>query len=343
MNKSRSIQLSIGNALPHGNAAESASILALWQEMQTYFRKRAFSAVCAGGNASRTYFISLDTGALVALMEQALRGAGSFDAWRQAHVRNANKSLAGALLLEISTDAGAPEEQEAYEVATLFLQQLVIATNLVQPGACRLLQTAFRGEGGYRHEAQSFDAKLYYGAFRNLRDLGWWQRHNPGFGKVWQWLECAEGSHGPTAIRSLDKVLFTMLKVAEQRNEQSSRTALLVVYQLEMLLDCRNPMDPRHLRNRIRLILGDLPEAADCVNELYGVRDGLLLGSRPVQRPPLIVHDNVAEFMQQVDQHNSAVQLGIALVLVLLRELISHDAQAFVFTESVAFSSFQRD
>jgi hypothetical protein len=127
-----------------------------------------------------------------------------------------------------------------------------------------------------------------------------------------------------------------MIKLAEQRNELSSRTALLVIYQLEMLLDCRPPTDPRHLRNRIRLILGEMPEAADCISELYAARDGLLLGTRPVHRPPLITHDGVGEFMEQVDGQNNAVEMGIALALVLLRELIGHGAQEYAFTESVA-------
>ena len=341
MSESRVIQLYVGNALPQGNAAESASIISLWQEIQQFFRKRAFSAACAGQASPRSYLISFDAGMLLELMEQALR-SGSFDAWRQEYARNPNRRLAPTLVVEVSTGDGALEEAEAYEVATLFLQQLVVAINLIQPGACRLAQTMFKGDGAHRYEAQNFDCRLYYGAFRNLRDLGWWQRHNPGFNKVWQWLDRAEGSHEQTALRSLDKVLFTALKVAEQRNEQSSRTALLVIYQLEVLLDCRNPMDPRHLRNRIRLILGDMPEAADCINELYGVRDGLLLGSRPVQRPALVFHDDIAEFMEQVDRHNNVVEMGTALVLVLLRELISHDAQAFVFTESVALQHSQQ-
>jgi hypothetical protein len=278
---------------------------------------------------------------LLSLMEHALQSDGSFDARRQALAEHAGKSLVGALVIEVGSDKEIPQEHEAYEVATVFLQQLVVAINLVQPGACRLLQTTFKSEGGHRYEAQVYDSKLYYGAFRNLRDLGWWQRHNPGFDKTWQWLERVDSSHAYTAIGSLEKVLFTVLKVAEQRNELSSRTALLIIYQLEMLLDCRGPTDPRHLRNRLRLVLGDFPEAADCITELYGARDGLLLGSRPVQRPPLICHDSVGEFMEHLDQHNNAVELGTALVLVLLRELISRNAQGFAFTESVAFSASQ--
>ncbi|MEY4642890.1 MAG: hypothetical protein RLZZ227_2884 [Pseudomonadota bacterium] len=342
MSKTRSIHLAIGNALPHGNAAESAGVLALWQEAQLYFRKRPFEA-SPGGGEPRTYFVTLDAGMLLALMEYALRTAGSFDAARQAHARNPNRSLAASLLLEISGADSMPDEQEAHEVATLLLQQLVVAVNLVQPGALRLLQTSFKGEGAHRYEAQVFDSKLFYGAFRNLRDLGWWQRHNPGFDKVWHWLERADGSHGNTAIKSLDKVLFTLVKVAEQRNELSSRAALLVVYQLEMLLDCRGPLDPRQLRRRLRLILGDIPEAADCITELYGVRDGLLLGSRPVHRPPLICHDCSSEFMENMERQDNAVEMGTALVLVLLRELISRDAHAFTFNESVEFSPFQQD
>lgn len=341
MNTPKSITLTIGNALPHGNTAESADILALWQEMHRSFHKYAFSAAVPGSAGFRNYSISLDAGPLLVLMEQALQGSGSFDSWRQAHVRDAGKSLAASVRLDIGTAVGAPEEQEAFEIATLFLQQLVVAANLALPGACRLLQTTFTGEGGYRYEAPFFDSRLYYGAFRNLRDLDWWQRHNLGFNRIWQWLEQAEGSHGYTAIQDLDKVLFTLLKVAEQRNELSSRTALLVVYQLETLLDCRSPMDARLLRNRIRLVLGSLPEAADCIGELYSVRDGLLLGSRPVLRSPLITHDDIAEFMEQIDQHNNPVELGTALVLVLLRELIHRNAQAYVFSESVDYRLLQ--
>lgn len=343
MNSSQTIQLNIGNALPHGNADESASILALWQEMQAHFRQVDFSASSPGQVDVRQYRIGLDLGALLQLMTQALQGGGSFDDWRQAHVHNANKSLAAALVLEISADTGALEEQEAYEIATLFLQQVVMAANLAHPGSCRLLQTAFAGAGSHRYEAQSFDARLYYGALRNLKDLHWWQRHTLGFEQIWQWLNRVEGSHGHTAIKRLDKVLFTLLKVAEQRDESSSRTALLVVYQLETLLDCRSPLDARHLRKRIRLVLGTLPEAADCIGDLYEVRDGLLLGSRPVLRSPLICHDDIAEFMEQTDRHNNPVELGLALVLVLLRELISRDAQAYIFSESVEFKPCEPD
>ncbi len=335
MNRSRTIHLTIGNALPNGNAAESASVLALWQEINLYFRKRPFTVAAGTRRESRSYVVSLDTAELLIAMETAFSEAGSFEARRQEHANDPGKFVSASMKLEIAVADGVLDEAEAYEVATFFLQQLVIAVNLVQPGACRLLQTSFRGDSGHRYEAQAFDSRLYYGAFRNLRDLGWWRSHNPGFHKVWQWLEHTDGSHGMTAIKDLDKVLFTMIKVAEQRNELGSRTALLVIYQLETLLDCRSPMDARHLRNRIRLILGDMPEAADCINELYVIRDGLLLGSRPVQRPPLVAHDEVAEFLDQVDCYNNPVEMGIAVVLVLLRELISHDAEAFAFTENV--------
>jgi hypothetical protein len=343
MKASRSIHLSIGNALPHGNAAESAAILALWQDVQGYFNECAFSAACPGRAEAGNYLIRLDATAQLRLMQRAQQEAGSFDGWRQAHVHDESKSLAASLLLEVGAAADFLNEQEAYEIATLFLQQLVLAINLTLPGACRVLQTAFTGEIGHRYEAQSFDSKLYYGAFRNLRDLGWWQRHSLGFDQIWQWLEKVDGSHGNTAIKHLDKVLFTLIKLAEQRSAASSRTALLVLYQLETLLDCRSPMDARHLRKRIHLVLGALPETGNCINELYAVRDGLLFGNRPVLRSPLISHYDITEFMEQEDQCYNAVELGTALTLVLLRELIQRDAQAFLFSERVEFGPTHAD
>lgn len=339
MSVAKTIKLYIGNAIPHGNTKESTSILKLWHQLQGFFQHRQFATQSSSKCELKEYSISMNVNSLLAAMEKAMQDSGNFDNYLQAHVQDETKSIAATLLFTVESAAKSPagplENKEVYEVTTLFLQQLVIAINLVLPGAFQVLQASFKGEGAYLFEVQSFDSRIYHGALENLNADIWSQPHNLGFAAVWDWLERAGVSQTHTAIKGINKVLFTMLKVAEQRSEYSARTVLLVLYQLEMLLDCRDRLDASRLRNRARLVLGKLPEEeVDCINELYTIRDDLFLGSHPVHRPPLISHDTNAEFRDRLGQHDTAVELGTALTLVLLQELISQNAQAFVFTES---------
>ena len=44
MNSTQKLQLYIGNALPHGNREQSASIISLWEQLQVFTRNVSFSA-----------------------------------------------------------------------------------------------------------------------------------------------------------------------------------------------------------------------------------------------------------------------------------------------------------
>jgi hypothetical protein len=125
------------------------------------------------------------------------------------------------------------------------------------------------------------------------------------FANVWDWLAVCEASCTDTALNNINKVLFTLLKVAEQRHEYSART-----------------------------VLGATPEQSDCLRELLEVLYNLFLASQPVHRPPLICNHTADALRGQIGQHNSAVESGTAMVLALLHDLIPHQSQSYAFSEN---------
>ncbi len=335
MSASASLRLHIANAIPHGNEADTQAIIALWREAGSFCQQLDFLAQDRRDSNARRFAISLDVGPMLASMERASAEAGSFDAWRKAHVDDPGKPIDASLGLTITDAGGNLTEMALYQVATVFLQQLVMAMNITLPGSLQLLGTRFEGPGSHRYEAQQFDSRIFYGALKTAASNAWPILKRPDFTSVWRWLDKCESSQRQTAIAAINKVLFTMLKVAEQRHEYSARTVLLVLYQLEVLLDRRNNTSFHRSRNRARLILGGMPEAADCFRGLYEIRNSLFMGDQPVNRPLLICHDSAQQLREAIGQHNSVVEQGSALVLALLQDLIARDAQGYEFSESV--------
>jgi len=334
MPSTSTITLHVGNALPNGNDQDSRRIIGLWQDISAFFTECRFTAPGRIGGKARPCMIKLDASAMLLRFEDACAKAGSFDDYLRAQTDDAGLAINASLVLGISAE-DALEEEEAYQVASIFLQQLVMLANIMLPGSIQFLDTHFIGPGAHRFEAQVFDSRIFHGALKSAAYNEWPQLPRPALAEVWAWLEACETSHADTAISDINKVLFTLLKVAEQRHEYSARTVLLVIYQLEMLLDCRHVEAPGLIRNRARMVLGNIPQAADPINELCEVRHNLFRANQPVHRPPLICHSTARSLQKQIGQHNSAVEAGTALVVALLHDLIAHDVRSFVFTETM--------
>jgi len=334
MTSATTVTLRVGNALPGANQSESASVLALWQSLAELTEAVTFQAQSGVSGEVRTYQVALDASAVMALMQSAISGHGSFSAYHKAHDDDASLALGADLVLTIAGNDHQVTEGESYQVATVFVQQLVLAVHIALPGAIQLLDTRFTGAGAHRYEAQDFDGRIFYGALKSSLYNQWPRLKVHSLETVWRWLEGCEVSQVDTAILGINKVLFTLLKIAQQRHEFSARTVLLVVYQLEVLLDCRESRSLSRLRQRARLVLGDIPEAADSLRELHEVRNSLFVASQPVHRPPLISHGSADALKDQLGQHNTAVELGSALVMALLQDLIYHNARRYEFSES---------
>ena len=330
---SAAINLHISNALPPGNDTESRQVLLLWQQIATFFDKREFKAAAGIRSQENVYRVTVDCSALINLMETALSNSGSFDKHIVKDTESVDRLAEATLVFTIDGDP-APSRHACYELVTVLTQQILLAAHIARPGSVQLLRTQFEGEAAQRYEAQQFDANILYGAGRAARQNAWPPLADLSFEQVWQWLEVCETACTHTALRDINKVLFTLLKVAEQRHEYSARTVLLVIYQLETLMACRQPGRQDSLGARLRMVLGAMPEAADCIRELQEVRNNLFVASQPVHRPPLISHNTSDALREQVGQHNSAVEHGVAIVIALLQDLVRHQKQSYTFTES---------
>ena len=335
MASSRTIQLHIGNAIPPANTRATERIISLWRQIGSCFSDRPFEAQSGIKGAAGKYRVDLDSSSLLQAMENTRDTSESFSDHRSAHIQDPANRIDAGLTITVTGEAHAVEELEGYQVATVCLQQLVMATNLIHPGAFQVLDARFTGEGAHRFEAQQYDARIFHGALRTASSNQWPKLDEPDLETVWRWLEATGVAKADTAIHDINRVLFTMLKVAEQRHEYSARTVMMIMYQLEVLLDCRESRNLEQLRNRAQLVLGDIPEAADCFTELHDVRNGLFLANQPVNRPPLICHNTAEALREQMGQHNTAVESGTALVLALLQDLVAHGARSYNFTESM--------
>lgn len=334
MTSATTVTLRIGNALPSANPSESASVIELWQSLAELTEEVTFRAQNGVSGEVHTYQVTLDASAVLQLMQSAVQSHGSFSAYLKAHDDDAALPLYADLAIHIAGNDHQVKEAESYQVATVFVQQLVMAVHIALPGAIQLLDTRFVGPGAHRYEAQEFDGRIFYGALKASLYNQWPKLKMHSLETVWRWLDACEVSQVDTAILGINKVLFTLLKIAQQRHEFSARTVMLVVYQLEVLLDCRESRSLQRLRERARLVLGDIPEAADSLRELHEVRNSLFVASQPVHRPPLISHGTADALKDQLGQHNTAVELGSALVMALLQDLIYHNARRYEFSES---------
>lgn len=335
MTSSATIQLKVGNAIPPGNEKETGEIIEFWRQANSFFANLPFQAQDRIGGAVHSYQVSLEAEELIIAMENARDESGSFSNHQLAHVDDPAKVIDAQLSVTVSAEGHVIAEEESYQVATVFIQQLVIAVNLVKPGAIQLLDTCFAGTHSHRYEAQNYDSRIYYGACKASIENRYPLVKGLSLEAVWTWLEDTGISQRDTAIKSINEVLFTLLKVAEIRHEYSARAALLVMYQLEKILDCRQINSQADVYHRTVLVLGQFPCSDKWLSELQDARNSLFTASVPVHRPPLICHTTEHALRQQSGQHHSAIELGTALVLALLHDLIAHGAQRYRFEETM--------
>lgn len=333
MTSSTIIHLQIGKSIPPGDERETREIIEIWHKASAFFADLPFSAQGQLDGTADSYRLSLNAEKLIAAMENARDQSDSFSMHRLAHEKEPGVAVAGELSVTVSANDRTPDEEEIYRVATVFLQQVVLAFNLLRPGAVQFLDTRFSGEGAHKYEAQSYDSRIFYGAWKAAQANEWPPMKKLGLEELWSWLEGTESSQMETAITSINKVLFTLLKVAQQRHEYSARMALLVMYQLETMLECRHLNSLTDLRQRTALVFEDFPESSDWLTELYNARQDLFMASVPVHRPALICHATENVLPLQPGRHHSTVELGLGLVLALLHDLIAHGATRYTFSE----------
>ncbi len=332
MTTTYNVQLQIENIIPLGDESDSKSIVAVWKQAQAQFGTYDADNTSALDSYDNDYRFTLDLKEPLALFESAIAEAGSFNNYRQLHAENQDikiSALIGIKVTSVKDDCG---QEAIYKATTIFQQQLYLAMNFAYPGACQLLGSRFIGDSSYLYEAQSYESKVFYDARISARESNWPKLHNLELSKVWQWLNSMALSHSDIAISDINKVLINMLKLGQQRHRYGSRSILIASQQIELLLGIKHD-DGNRLRNRTRLILGDVPEAADCFIDLYRLRADLFHGEQPVRRPALICNGQQEERREQIAIHNTNVELAASIIVALIQTLISNNKNKFLFKE----------
>lgn len=320
----------IDNLIPHADEHTSQRIIALWQEAVETLKTCTLNCVHPDTGKYVDVRFKADFSTILTCLRDASAQSGSFDRHRRLHLQNNATTISAALPLTVSCDDTSLDHGAAFALGSVFQQQLFLALNLTLPGACQMLGVSFRGEAAHLFEAQAYDSKLFYDARMSAQQQNWPTLSILTFTQVWQWLNHSGFSRTDVAISDLSKVLLNLLKLAQQRQRYGSRSALLMARQLELLLG-QEP--PARLRERCALILGQIPEAADCFVELFRLRTDLFQGQHPVRRPALITHSLGEEEREQIAGHNSAIELAASITVALLQHLISQNRDKFVFRE----------
>ena len=334
MTSENNFHIHVDNIIPHADKNASQEILSIWKAAHQFFSETDYQCISADGNTILDLQVKLDLSGAIEIIESAIQRAESLDAYRQLHAENSDTEIGAVLAISLSSAAGsAPiSSQDAYYVASTFQQQLFLTLNLAFPGSCKLIGARFVGHNAHLYEAQSFDSKLFYDARMTRQQEGWPLSQNLDLPTIWNWLNAQGFSRSETAISSINKVLVNLLKLGQQRHRFGSRSALLATHQLELLL---NTHDEMQLRNRTRLVLGDIPEASDCFVALLKLRDELITGNHPVRRPALICHSATEEGREQISRHNTTIELAANIIISLVQRLIKTGKNKYKFKESL--------
>lgn len=324
----------IDNIIPHADERTTQNILALWQDAAENLHGCTLPCVHPGSGKCVEVSFKADFSAILACLQDASTQSGSFDAYRRLHLQNSALPVGASLPLTVSCGDTRLEHGDAFALGYLFAQQLYLTLNLALPGSCQMLGVSFRGEASHLYEAPSLDSKVFYDTRMSAQQQNWPTLTTLSVAQVWNWLTQTGLSRSDVAISSINKVLFHLLKLGQQSHRYGSKSALLVIQQIELILG--QPLgqeETSRLRERCKLVLGDIPEAADCFIALFQLRTDLLQGKHPVRRPALIGHTLSEENRELVAAHNSAIELGASIVVGLLQNLIIKGQQQFSFRE----------
>ena len=334
MTSELSFHIHVDNIIPHADKNASQEILSIWKAAHQFFSETDYQCISADGNTILDLQVKLDLSGAIEIIESAIQRTESLDAYRQLHAENSDTEIGAVFAISLNPAAAqnAISTEDAYYVASTFQQQLFLTLNLAFPGSCKLIGTRFVGHNAHLYEAQSFDSKLFYDARMASRQEGWPTAQTLDLPTIWNWLNTQGFSRSDTAISSINKVLVNLLKLGQQRHRFGSRSALLASQQLELLL---NTHDEARLRNRTKLILGDIPESADCFVALLQLRDELVTGNHPVRRPALICHSATEESREQISRHNTTIELAANIIVNLVQRLIKTGKNKYQFKESL--------
>ena len=316
MATSETIKLIIDDVVPNAGPNESDWIVSAWEGLQKHLQNVAFQVEDPYRVELDQFTVSVDASAVISLLKTASEDRDGFAHYLQAALDD-DLPLGAHLMITISCESDLAEKYTVYHAVNVLVQQIMLAMNIAFPGSCQFLETCFEGADAEYFDAPEFDSTMFTNGWLSAFEAEWPSLKPLKFADVWKWLEQQGTSETDTALRPINKVLFGMLELSQQRNVFEARDALLVAHMLETLVGTVDQRGSDIVRSRIAGILGNPSPKADSFNELYRLKFAMIRGDLPVRRPALSFHDADEEILQQLEAHNSPIEQALAVLLGL--------------------------
>lgn len=335
MAKSETVKLIIDDVIPNAGANESNWIVSAWEGLHKHLKEVPFQVEDPYRAELDKFIISVDATEVVSLLKHASQTEGGFVSYLQTAI-DEDLPMGAYITFHISAELENLEKYTLYHAVNVLIHQIMLAMNIALPGSCQFLETYFEGDDAELFEAPEFDSSMFTNGWLSAFDADWPTLKPLKFADVWQWMADQCTSETDTALRPINKVLFGLLELSQQRNLFEARDALLVSHMLETLVNAEEHNNSNMVRDRVVTILGAPSPKADSFNELYRLKHAMIRGDLPVRRPSLSFHDADEEILQQLEAHNSPIEQALAVLLSILQDLVSNNAKGYKFTEQVS-------
>jgi hypothetical protein len=290
----------------------------------------------ASSGANEAYRISADITPLLNTLQEAATYQDGFLRFRQlqrSEKERAVLSIPFTLLAQHKCNKG----YQAHHALTVLIQQIYLAMNLAAPGSAHFPLIRFNGKDSENFAIPALHASPFIHAYWCAHEDRWPPVSTLQLDSVWSWLETLSLSASNTAILSTSKVLFGLLDTAQNGNPFGLKEVQMIWHMLALLTQSHTQADATITRRRIAALFGQTANENDSLAALYRIRNDFVQGNYPTRRPALMCHDADDEIIEQLKAHNTPAEEGLSVVIAMLQKLISNQASAFSFHETVGF------
>ena len=336
---SKTIEVSIGQAVPNLTGTAATAAIAAWREAQQLLQQCPFSVEDPFSEQQDGYSLSMDVSSVIAVLDKAAKTDGGFPKFRQ-QLREKPQADAVATIRITLAAKGTPHGELAYyHASAVALQQLYLCLNIAAPGSCQFVDTRFPDVATASFDPLNLESAPFVDGYLNSVDAEWPVIKPLAVATVWNWLDAMNTSETDTAILSTNKVLFGLLELGYSQSGLKNKNIVLICHLLELLTETTLADSLNQVRSRLKLMLGSRSQEGDSLHELYRLKQNYISGARPYRRQALKIHDTQEESIRQLATHNSPAEEGLAIIIAVLQKLVQANASGFKFEEQLTLAT----
>jgi len=326
------IRVAVTNPQPANGATDPVPILALWEEVQSYFSDFHYpQPVWEEFEDARISLDARDT------IEEIRTGWIALEEYQHRIFRSWDLGYHSYIDLSFQGIPTSVPEHQVLSFSARFLQELFLTMNLAVPGSCTLYRASFLNTTIDYAPTVDLTAYLLEDAVVLSREWKWPPITALPFETVWRWVQRKPHSMHTTDIAStsVQKSFFALLRIAERTDAADHETVLLIAQILESFFVDRTEGIVGILRERIDEVLGAPQSHKRWLTKFYDLRSRIAHGSSPMLRPGEMFDWDKKENIEFFHSYLDPVRRSIAVLLAVLQDLIVTDSDEYTFRQIV--------